>query len=91
MITAQEAAELAGPRAEDYLEFIEAKIKEAANNKCREVSIREEPYAYWLYGSSEKPREVAKAIATLKENGFKLKLYYQEHSIAVDMALVIKW
>lgn len=91
MITAKEAAELSGPSAEDYLAFLESKIVEAAKKKCREVTIRENPYAYWLYDSSECPREVAKAITTLREKGYKLELYYQEHSIAVDMALVIKW
>ena len=33
MITAKQAAEIAGPKAEEYLEFIEKKIIEAAEKQ----------------------------------------------------------
>lgn len=90
MITALKAAELSGPKSEDYLDFIEKKIIDAANNKKREVIIRENPYAGWLYGSTGNSDEVSKAIKVLKDNGFKLNLYYRESQF-VDMGLQISW
>lgn len=89
MITAKEAAELSGPSAEDYLKLIEEYITKAAANKARQTMIREEPYARWLY--SKPSGEASKALTTLKELGYTVEHYYKEHSIAVDMALVIKW
>lgn len=89
MITAKEAAELAGPSADDYLKYIDEQIREVAKAKGRSVMIRKEPYARWLY--SKPSGEAAKVLQTLKDNGFKVSHYYKEHSIAVDMALVIEW
>lgn len=90
MITALKAAELSGPKAEDYLDFIEKKIIDAANSKKRDVIIRENPYSCWLYGSTGNSNEVSKAIKTLKDNGFKLDLYYRESQF-VDIGLQISW
>lgn len=89
MITAKEAAQMAGPSAQDYIDFIESEIKTAANNKARSIMLRSEPYARWLY--SKPDAEAQAAMDILKMNGYKLEHYYKEHSIAVDMALVIKW
>jgi hypothetical protein len=89
MITAKEASQLSGPSAEDYLNHIDKMIREAAKNKARQIMIRDEPYARWLYGQ---PAGEAKLVLdTLKKNGYTVEHYYKEHSIAVDMALVIKW
>ena len=91
MITAKQAAEMAGPKAEEYLEFIEKKIVEAAEKQNREVVIRDAPYCDWLYGSSKsKPDEVRKALKVLSDNGFKVSLHYQENQF-VDIGLVIGW
>ena len=89
MITAKEAAEIAGPCAADYLKFLEEKIKDSAKKNARSVCIREEPYARWLY--SKPSKEAEKTMEVLKTNGFQLEHYYKEHSIAVDMGLIIKW
>lgn len=90
MIKASKAAELAGPSADDYLEFIEKKIIEAATNKKREVIIRDNPYCGWLYGSAGNQSEVLKAIKILKDSGYTLDLYYVESQF-VDMGLKITW
>ena len=91
MITAKQAAEIAGPKAEEYLEFIEKKIIEAAEKQNCEVVIREAPYCDWLYGSGKsKPDEVRKALKVLSDNGFKVSLHYQENQF-VDIGLVIGW
>ena len=91
MITAKQAAEMAGPKAEEYLEFIEKKIVEAAEKQNREVVIRDNPYCNWLYGSGESnPDEVRKALKILSDNGFKVSLHYQENQF-VDIGLVIGW
>ena len=91
MITAKQAAEMAGPKAEEYLEFIEKKIIESAEKQEHEVVIRDAPYCNWLYGRSESnPDEVKKALKILSDNGFKVSLHYQENQF-VDIGLVIGW
>ena len=91
MITAEQAAEMAGPKAEEYLEFIEKKIIDAAKNQNREIIIRDNPYSNWLYGSGKSnPDEVKKALKVLSDNGFKVSLHYQENQF-VDIGLVIEW
>ena len=91
MITAEQAAEMAGPKAEEYLEFIEKKIIDAAKNQIREIIIRDNPYCNWLYSSSKSnPDEVRKALKALSDNGFKVSLHYQENQF-VDIGLKIEW
>ena len=90
MITAKQAAEIAGPKAEEYLEFIEKKIIEAAEKQEHEVVIRDAPYSNWLYGSGSNRDEVKKALKVLSDNGFKVSLHYQENQF-VDIGLVIGW
>lgn len=91
MITAEQAAEMAGPKAEEYLEFIEKKIIDAAKNQNREIIIRDNPYCNWLYGSNKSnPDEVRKALKVLSDNGFKTSLHYQENQF-VDIGLKIEW
>lgn len=90
MITAEQAAEMAGPKAEEYLEFIEKKIIEAAEKQNREVVIRDNPYCNWLYGSEPNRDEVKKALKILSDNGFKVSLHYQENQF-VDIGLAIGW
>ncbi len=90
MITAKQAAEIAGPKAEEYLEFIEKKIIEAAEKQNREVVIRDNPYCNWLYGGESNRDEVKKALKILSDNGFKVSLHYQENQF-VDIGLAIGW
>ena len=91
MITAKKAAEIAGTKAEEYLEFIEKKIVEAAEKQNREVVIRDNPYCNWFYGdSASSPTEVKKAIKIMHENGFKLSLHYVENQF-VDIGLKVEW
>ncbi|EPU4808141.1 hypothetical protein [Vibrio cholerae] len=90
MITAKEANDLSGFDASDYLSFLEDKIKEAASKKQKEITIRDEPYARWLYSESGLSQAEKSAIEVLRKNGFKLKLYYKELQF-VDMGLTISW
>lgn len=91
MITAEQAAEMAGPKAEEYLEFIEKKIVEAAEKQNREIIIRDNPYCNWLYGGAELlPAEVKKALKIMRENGFKVSLHYVENQF-VDIGLKVEW
>lgn len=89
MITATEARALAGPAPEEYLAFIESQIREAAKGKQREVIIRSEPYASWLYGRNLTDAAY-KVIEELKHKGFEVSLHYQELQF-VDMGLKIEW
>lgn len=90
MITAKQAREISGPSSKDYLLFIEGKIKSAAESKGKSVTIRDEPYARWLYSEKENTQAAKEAIKCLRENGFQLKLYYKEMQF-VDMGLEISW
>lgn len=90
MITAQEAYDLARPNFDEYVDFINQKITEAAKNGRTVVIIRDMPYADWLYGSDKKPKEVEDVLALLKANGFQYKLYYNECQF-VDTGLQIMW
>jgi hypothetical protein len=65
ILTAAQAREISGPSAEDYLATIEQHIRKAAEAKQREVLIRDEPFAHWLYGSNELAAEPRKAIDAL--------------------------
>lgn len=90
MITAEQARLLAGPTAEEYLEIISDRIEKAAKNKEREVIIRDNPYADWLYSEQNMPAVPRKVVETLRKNGFTVSLYYNELQF-VDMGLWIRW
>ena len=90
MITAQEARELSGPTAEDYLVEIDKCIQNAANKQERSVIMRSEPYARWLYNESKLSAEPKLAIKKLRDAGFTVSLYYAEYQF-VDMGLQIQW
>ena len=90
MITAEQARLLAGPTAEEYLEIISDRIEKAAKNKEREVIIRDNPYADWLYSEQNMPAVPRKVVETLRKNGFTVSLYYKEPPF-VDMGLWIRW
>lgn len=90
MITAEQARLLSGPSAEEYLELISKRIEAAANEKKREVIIRDNPYADWLYNEKTMIPVARKVVDGLRKNGFEVKLYYNELQF-VDMGLWIKW
>lgn len=90
IITAQEARELAGKTANEFLAEIGDIIKEAAKNKNHEVIIRKDPFAWWLYPNEPKFGVIADVIKALRSNGFEVRLYYAEHQF-VDLGLWIKW
>ena len=90
MITAEQARKLSGPRARDYLEFLEAEIEAAAKNQKTSVTIREDPYSRWLYSEKDCSPQALAAINVLRRNGFELTLLYKESQF-VDMGLTISW
>ena len=90
MITAKEAKALSGPTMEDYLKEIEPKIKASAEKGGREVLIRSEPYARWLYNEQSLTGAQKQTVEKLRELGYELSLYYKELQF-VDMGLIIKW
>ena len=90
MITAEEARQLSGPSAEDYLNELDPLIRKAAINKEREIIIRKNPYAEWLYDEKDLSPEARRAVGLLRDAGYKLSLYYVELQF-VDMGLQIEW
>jgi hypothetical protein len=90
LLTASMARELAGPDFEDYLETINEHITKAATDKKFEVIIRQAPFRDWLYKESDLQGEGRKAVAALRQAGYKVELFYQENQF-VDIGLCIKW
>nr|DAY00265.1 MAG TPA: hypothetical protein [Caudoviricetes sp.] len=89
MISAKDAYEISAPK--QYLDFIEEKIKEAAEKGETSVTIRKEPYARWLVNEEEKLEDAAKMVITkLRECGYHLSLFWKESQF-VDFGLVIDW
>lgn len=94
MITADEARKLSGidPAAVTaHLKAIESRINAACAKHEREVIIRDNPYARWMYDSFKMPEVAKEVIQKLKDNGFEVSCYYKELSITVDVGLRIKW
>lgn len=90
MITAEEARNLSGPSAEDYLAEIDPFIRKAASEKQRSVIIRKKPYAGWLYDEKDMAPEARRALGLLRAAGYTVSLYYAELQL-VDMGLEIEW
>ena len=93
MISAKEAYDLASPKLDEYLSFIDAKIREAASAGKTSIIIREDPYGRWLYGgeSTISDPAVKKCLAKLRELGYSVTEYYREDIQFVDMGLHISW
>ena len=93
MISAKEAYDLAAPRLDEYLAFIDARIRAAAAENKTSVIIREDPYGHWLYGgeSTISDPAVKKCLAKLRELGYTVTEYYREDIQFVDMGLQISW
>ena len=90
MITAKQAVELAGQGADEYLAEIESKIRFAAKSGKRELIIRDQPYANWLYPKLEPGCVAAEVVNVLNKNGFKVTLHYAEMQF-LDIGLKITW
>ncbi|HDR1056962.1 TPA: hypothetical protein QB333_001743 [Pasteurella multocida] len=98
IISAKEATEIANSSSgnlNEYIRFIEGKIKIAALNGEFNVVIKELPYARWFYEANFRngrfeDLNAEKAITLFRERGFKVEEYYKESQF-VDMGLKIKW
>lgn len=90
LITAAEAYDIAHPKYDEYIDFINKRITEAAQNGRAEVVIRENEYAYWLYEEKKMTADQKKIVEELRDNGFTVDLYYQELQF-VDIGLRIAW
>jgi hypothetical protein len=90
MITAEQARELAGPTVEEYLKDISVYIEKAAKEQKREVIIRTQPYADWMYSESSAPEVAKQVLAELRKAGFTVEMYYDALQF-VDLGMRIKW
>lgn len=94
MITADEARELSGVDPEKlkaHLEYIDYCIRLAADKHLREVIIRDQPYANWVYDRQGRDITAKEVVKTLETNGFDISCYYKVHSVACDIGMWIKW
>lgn len=93
MITAKEAYKIAKPAYDNYMAFLDKKIRKAAGERKTEIIIRESPYNDWLYDEKnlkKRDEDAYKAISKLRELGFSVGLYYNELQF-VDIGLRINW
>lgn len=93
MIKADEARQLSGPNflvVDEFLSFIEKKIRLAANDKKREVVIRELPYRSWLYSEKDMIPEAVQALNIIRNNGFIVK-HYDQSPLYDQWGLLIAW
>lgn len=87
-ITAEEARGISGLSVDEHVEYLCSLIRNAAENKKREIIVRSQPYERWLYQKSDSVG--VKVVNELKKLGFEVDLYYKELQF-VDMGLRIKW
>lgn len=97
MITAAEARKLAGPTVQEKVEALLVAVEEAAKNKKRSLKTGweyKEDQDLWIsggYGGNGGTAEWKEAVKILKDLGYKVKFYYMEQSIAVDMYTLVEW
>ncbi len=88
-LTAELAASLSGPSADEYRERIDDQIRDAASKAERVLILRQQPYADWA--RSAKPDPIgAQVMKELRDDGFKVSLHYEEKQF-VDYGLKIEW
>lgn len=92
MISATEARNLTKNSVKSHLKFIDTYIRDqiTKDSSIKEVQIRQEPYASWLYSEANMDETAKVVVKELRTLGFKVKLFYCERQF-VDMALVINW
>lgn len=94
MISAKEAYEIAAPNLDKYREFIDKRIRKAANDGKTEIMIYDDPYNMWLYIEQELPAkdpDGARVVKELRDLGYRVSQYYSDGQQFADVALVIKW
>ena len=94
MISAKEAYKIAAPNLDKCREFIDARIRDAAESHKTEVMIREDPYNMWLYNEQDLPAkdpDGVRVVKELRDLGYRVSQYYNDGSQFADVALVIKW
>ena len=91
MITAKEARELAGPTPEEIvkeeLEQVFLKIKDAAENKNRNIVLYDN---FWTRGGYNSTKEYQAAVSILEGVGYDVKFHYEERQF-VNMYTKISW
>ena len=90
MIDAAQARTLSGLTVTEHLAVIEKYIIKDAEQGNRSCIIRDQPYATWLYETSNKNKLVDQVITELKKLGYQVELYYFASQF-VDMGLKITW
>ena len=94
MISAKEAYKLAAPNLDKYREFIDKRIRKAANDGKTEIMIYDDPYNMWLYNEQDLPAkdpDGARVVKELRDLGYRVSQYYSDGQQFADVALVIKW
>ena len=88
MISAAEACQLAGPSPKERVDLLEPLIKAAALERKRHINLHD---PFWVNEGYSGSAEYKQAKMILEGLGYKVKFYYKEHSIAVDMYTIIEW
>ena len=85
-ITAQEARNLAGPTAQERVNEVYPKIREAAEKGKRYVNLHD----WWANAGYSKTNEYKQACMILEGDGYKVSFFYEERQF-VDMYTVVEW
>lgn len=92
MISAKEAYDMAAPKLNEYREFLDKKIREAAGEGETSVIVREDPYNMWLYNENAlNDMDAKRCIKELRDLGYAIKQLYNDASYFVDTGLLIDW
>ena len=86
-ITAQEARTLAGPTVQERVDEVYSLIREAATEKKRFVSLRDN---FWVNEGYSKTKGYQQDCMILEGDGYKVTFYYEERQF-VDMYTIVEW
>lgn len=93
MITAEQAREFnPKSRIEEYKNFLEKRIREAALKGEDSVLVREAPYSSWLYNEQKlDDRAAVEVLKELRQNGFSVDYFQYDGSQFSDYGMEISW
>lgn len=88
MINATEARELFRPTVQMRVDDLEPLIRKAAIEGKRSINLHD---TFWVNEGYSGTKDYKEAKTILEGLGYKVKFYYKEHSIAVDMYTIVEW
>lgn len=100
MLTAQQARELAGKTAQEYVDDLMPHIEKAARDKKREFATGNIDTQIWAHGAydaryvrveTHNTKIYKEAASILEQLGYTVDFYYRDCSMAADIYTIIRW